>query len=185
VLARVLQPEETLLWSGQPDHRRLFAYSDRYLVPISLVLLVVCLPNLSINSVVPGFIGALVVFLYLMVVLVVLYVLAGRFYYKRTTRRCTYYGVTTTRVLSLNTLWGARVRSFDLGDGLVVRTEGGPNCGTVLFSSSRDLSAWGESTGLPSLSVLRTHGVPALYDIARPDEVCELIRSRGAGPKSV
>jgi hypothetical protein len=164
-LAQFLEPGESLVWSGKPNPKRVFTRQDRYLLPMSVVLLFLCLPNLSVTTVAPGFVGVLVLFLYLIAILVVLYMVAGRFYYKRVTRECTYYLLTDRRVISVNTLWGVRVRATALTDLALVHISQDARNGTIAFTRSGDLSAWGESTGLPSISILRARSVPAFYDI--------------------
>lgn len=184
-IAGALEPGEELLWAGGPDPSRLVSRTDWVLIPLSLVLLLFFIPNLSVTSLAPGFTGVLLLLLYLIGILSALYLAAGRMYYKRLTRQCTAYGITNERVLSINTLWGQRMRSTPIRELATVTLLGAGGTRTVTFTKSRDQSAWGESTGLPSPSIWRQGTVPALYDIAGAAEAYAIVIEQRARQKLI
>lgn len=182
-IAAELAPDEELLWAGGPDPSRIVSQTDWVLIPLSLLLLLFFIPNLSVTSLAPGFTGVLLVLLYVVGILVTLYLAGGRLYYKRLTRECTAYGITNERVLSVNTLWGKRTRCTPIHELATVALLGAGGTRTVTFTKSRDQSAWAESTGLPSPSIWRQRTVPALYDIAGAAEVYGLVIEQRAREK--
>jgi hypothetical protein len=183
VFSAILEPGETVLWTGRPDARALFSWSDPYLIPLSVIIAIICAPNLGVSTIALGSVGVLIVLIYLLIVLFALYLLVGRFLYKRATRQCTYYAISSQRVLSVNTLWGVRSRWTPLSDIQSPRLQGNRRRGSILLADGQDVAAWGESTGLPSPSVWRTKRVPGLYDVPNAEAAMELIAGgRGHEP---
>ena len=95
---RWLQPNEQILWEGEPDPKVIFAKQDRILVPFSLVWAGFALfweTGVSMAGFFPGSIFGLVF------VAVGMYMVVGRFFYKRWDRRRIQYVVTNRRALVL------------------------------------------------------------------------------------
>jgi hypothetical protein len=184
IFAPELEPGEMILWRGRPDPRRLFSRSDRYLVPLTIVLAAICFPNLSINSIGLGAAALPILVLYLIAILAAIYLLVGRFVYKRETRACTHYAVSDRRILTANTLWGRRFRSQALAGVAAPRLESRGPTGSIYFTGGRDVSAWGESTGVPSLSMWRSSRVPAFHDAANATEAFAIILARRQSTES-
>jgi hypothetical protein len=180
IFSPVLQPDETIVWRGRPDPRRIFSRSDLYLIPLTILLAILCVPNLSTTSLGLGIFAPLILVLYLIAILIALYLLVGRFVYKRETRACTYYAVSDRGVLTANTLWGVRIRSQPFADLATPRLDMRGRTGTISFVRGRDSSSWGEGTGLPSLGVWRSSRVSAFHDVADATEAFEIIRAHQA-----
>jgi len=113
LLPIVLEPGESVIWSGGPDPKVIFAPQDVLAVPFSIFFL-------SIATVV--FLGALIAgapagFVAAVGVLVglAIYLAVGRFFYKRYDRRRTAYVITDRRALAIRQN-GADVRSVSIGD---------------------------------------------------------------------
>jgi hypothetical protein len=97
VLHRYLRPGERLLWSGGPDPAVLFSPKDIFLIPFSLMW-----GGFAIvweGTVVASGDGALFMLWGIPFVLIGLYMIAGRFFYKRRRKQKTVYGLTEERAL--------------------------------------------------------------------------------------
>ncbi len=93
-----LQFDEQVLWEGAPDPTVIFAKQDRVLVPFSIVWAGFALfweAGVSTAGFIPGSIFGLVF------VIVGVYLVIGRFFYKRWDRRRTRYVVTNRRAVVL------------------------------------------------------------------------------------
>ena len=107
-LDSVLLPNEHVIWTGAPDARRLFTRADVFLVPFSL---------LWGGFAIFWFFGALeqgglgFALFGLPFVTVGLYLIAGRFLYKRRKARRTRYVLTDRRVIEASTGPRTRIRA--------------------------------------------------------------------------
>lgn len=103
-----LRRDERVLWTGQPDHRRIFSMSDLFMVPFSLFWCGFALfweslaLGIGTGKAAPSFFAVFG----LPFVLIGLYMLVGRFFFKNWSRRRTYYAVTNQRVLIVREFWG-------------------------------------------------------------------------------
>jgi membrane protein implicated in regulation of membrane protease activity len=182
-----LRPGERLLWVGHPDTRVLFAPADVYLVPFSViwcvVLAVIVGQFLSHSTRQEGEL-AYQVFIWL-AVLVGLYLLVGRFIYKRIRNASTRYAVTTQRALALI---GSRA---SLEVPIV-----GRSTATRLTRSGRHITVtWAPEAATATSGALRQQGTApntgtdwmnrgrpapfAFYDVENPDELREALETAG------
>lgn len=180
-----LSPGERVLWHGQPDPSVLFAKADRFFVPFSLLWggfaffwegsVIASLLRGEDRS---GNGGSLWLFVLFGAAFVVmgLYIVAGRFIYKRVKKKRTFYVVTDRRVLTLTTLWGRHLSAafIDRLPSLQKSTDSG-GVGTVHFGEARGWETYYENTGMDFMSGGREGPVIAFYDIHDPDTVYRLV----------
>ncbi len=124
LLPSVLEPGESIIWSGGPDPKIVFAPQDAFTVPFS-VLFLGCASFMMVGSI---FGGAPAVFVGLCGLLFAwaAYNAFGRFVYKRWDRRRTAYLITDRRALVVRRM-GSDVRSVSIAmrpDLVEVRTNG-------------------------------------------------------------
>jgi hypothetical protein len=172
-----LQPGERILWTGQPDARRLFGSKDLYLVPFSLLWGGGTLFWEGgviwswLNA--PG--GAPIFFLFWGIPFVVVgqYLIWGRFIVKRRDRRRTFYAVTNQRVLVLK---GRSLQSVFLNQlPSVNQSARADGSGSLEFgpgSGPFGYAIWSD-TGMDFFT--RGLAPPAFYDIADVNQVHRLI----------
>jgi cytochrome c oxidase subunit IV len=122
-LTALLDPGETLLWSGQPKQGLLLQASDALAIPFSLAwggfaifweATVLGLTGLPVHPHQPTHpVPLFMVFWGIPFVLVGLYLMVGRFFYDAALRRKTWYGVTASRLIIAKSLFTQTVASFD------------------------------------------------------------------------
>jgi hypothetical protein len=176
-----LLEDERIVWSGRPDTGMHFTLLDLFIVPFSVLWggfaifweLSVLIPdaekgNIDIESVLFG----------IPFVLIGVYLIFGRFIYKRWRKRRTYYAITDRRILSQYTTLGKHFLELDIktvtdidmhvwkdGKGYLVFNEGKSS----FFSGDQ----FYRNTGMDIFSY---HKHPlALYDIPNANEVYKLI----------
>lgn len=138
---------EDILWSGQPDPNVTFTTMDIFLIPFSLFwggfaifweILVLIFPR-GVDYGDFNFVAHLIFPLFgIPFVIIGLYLMFGRFIYKKWKKRRTYYAVTNKRLISLSKAWGqhfqeANIKSIS-GLGKKVRSDG---IGTLTFGGSQ------------------------------------------------
>jgi hypothetical protein len=178
-----LRPGERLLWAGHPDTRVLFAPADVYLVPFSViwcvVLGVILTQFLSHGSRQEGEL-AYQVFLWLFVI-AGLYMLVGRFIYKRVRNASTRYAITTKRAL---VLIGARtcLEVPITGRSTAMRVSRNGRHITVTWAAEAATATSGplrqQGTAPNTGTDWMSRGRPApfaFYDVEEPDELREAI----------
>ena len=111
-----LLPGERVVWSGQPDYRRIFSRQDLFLVPFSLmwggfaIFWELAALGLGGRMAADENPAPLVFKLWgIPFVVVGLYLIFGRFIVKRIVRRRTIYAVTDQRVIVLRRVAGTRI----------------------------------------------------------------------------
>jgi hypothetical protein len=182
-----LRPGERLLWSGRPDPGVWFTPADAFLIPFSIlwggfaIFWEAGVSGGPVFGVVWG----------IPFVAVGVYMIVGRFFYKRHRKKRTCYGITDRRaivavspgLLSDSPLWNQPVTVRRSGDGrhATVIIGGGPaqrRTGS-LFSASASFYA---NTGMELLA--RHMALPvAFYDVADPDAMLTAIdQARGPAP---
>jgi hypothetical protein len=147
VVAGHLLPGERIHWVGKPDPGKLFGPADKFLVPFSLVWAGFAFLWMGgvVTAIVRGEEGLWFFALFgVPFVLVGLYMVFGRFVYKRWRRKRTTYAVTDTRVLSIVAGRGTQIVSQAFLSSLpaVSSTISSDGSGTIVFGT--------ESTGLAS-----------------------------------
>ncbi|MEJ2740831.1 MAG: hypothetical protein P8105_13580 [Dehalococcoidia bacterium] len=109
--------DERILWSGQPDPGKHFTLMDFFLVPFSLLW-----GGIAIYSQLSEFIfdtgqediDIAFTLLGSLFILVGLYLIFGRFIYKRWRKLRTYYAITNHRILALYTAFGKHFLELDI-----------------------------------------------------------------------
>ncbi|MBN2076978.1 MAG: hypothetical protein JW762_15650 [Dehalococcoidales bacterium] len=173
--------DEKILWSGRPDPGMHFTLIDLFLVPFSVLwggfaiyfelsglLSEADQGNIDIESVLFG----------IPFVLVGIYLMFGRFIYKRWRKQRTYYAITNRRILALYTAFGKHFLELDIntvtdvnmhvwadGKGYLIFNEG--------KSSFYGRDQFPRNTGMDIFSYYK---YPlALYDMPNANEVYRLI----------
>ena len=163
---RDLDRGERIVWTGQPDARRMLTPADWFLIPFSLLWGGFAL---YWEATVLGWTGsppappAFAVFGAPFVVLG-LYFMIGRFFYQGWVKRNTYYALTNRRALIVRHLRGRSVDAIILDSLPSISTSVRPDgSGTIVFGPTTPFDALYGNTGL---SFFRK-GVytPAFYDI--------------------
>ena len=168
-----LRPGEQVLWAGGPDPAVVFASSDVFLVPFSLLWggFAIFWEAGVLSTGGPVFFALWGV----PFVLVGLYMIAGRFVVKRRRKRRTIYGVTDQRVLTLTD--GRSLTDSPLrGQPLTVTRSRDRTHATVLVGSHG--SPWSsaamyENTGLDVLG--RSSSGFGFNDVADPDDMLRAV----------
>jgi hypothetical protein len=176
---RDLDPNEKIVWTGQPDARRVFSLADLFLVPFSLVWGGFAL---YWEASVLGWTGgppappAFAAFGVPFVVLG-LYFIVGRFIYQYWVKRNTYYALTNRRALIVRQLRGRHVDSIPLASipslSTSTRSDGS---GTVIFGPSTFFDALYGNTGLSFFR--RGVYTPAFFDIPDVQSVAAQVEQR-------
>jgi hypothetical protein len=171
---RYLLAGERILWSGQPRQGLALRAADLGLIPFSLMWggFAIFWNATVWTTGAPWFFT-----LWGIPFLVIgLYIIAGRFVHDAMARRRQYYAVTDRRVLFLQTLFGPRFQSIEIGHLPMLELEesrGGR--GTISFDSAYDMSLFGRrrSWGLwvPALA-----GASQFFSIDQPRNVYEMIQ---------
>jgi len=141
----LLDPDEVLLWSGQPRQGIFLQASDIFLIPFSLVwggfaifweitaLGIFSVANHHPNSSPIGYVFPLFGIPF---VLVGLYFIFGRFFFDAAQRRGTWYGITNRRLIISKSSFNSSVNSLDFltltNLNLVERKD---NSGDVVFGT--------------------------------------------------
>ncbi len=169
----LLRHGEQLRWVGQPDPRVRFTPADAFLVPFSLMW-----GGFAVFWEVQVILRGAPAFFTLWgipFVLVGLYLIVGRFVYKKRRKLKTVYGLTDSRAMVSSSersfddmpLQGAATRINRSRDGRHL---------SVIFGTSRQSPY--QNTGLDLLSFGQAQGV-AFFDVADPDSLMrELDRAR-------
>jgi len=179
-----LLPGERILWVGRPDERILFAPGDAYLIPFSIFWagFAVFWEAGALRS---GA-GPLFAVWGIPFVAIGLYLVVGRFFYKRYRKRRTLYAVTTRRALILTSVRGERLDAVFLNQCPAVTKRVHSNgvgsisfgSGSVGAGSSRWLSSY-ENSGAEFFN--RNTAAFGFYDIHDAEEVYRIVTSQQAG----
>ncbi len=177
VLQRELFPGERIEWLGQPDPRRWFATADVFLVPFSLLWggFAIFWEVSVITDSEEG--GPFFVLWGIPFVLMGLYFMVGRFFYKAWRKRRTIYAVSDRRVFVVRTAPRPSV-SADFIDRVptinhTIRTDGS---GTVRFGNPSWFGSAYANTGMEFFNGF--HGgadAMSFYDLPDAREVVSLL----------
>jgi hypothetical protein len=182
-LQSYIQPGERILWTGQPDPRRLFGPKDLFLVPFSLMWggFAIFWEGLVLFGMASGSDGPPIFFVLwgIPFVLIGQYFIWGRFLFKRWDRKRTIYAVTNQRVLVLR---GRSLESLFLNQlPNINQSSRADGSGTLEFGASASPfgpGAWAD-TGLEFFN--RGRGGPAFRDIPDVMRVYRLISDARTG----
>ena len=173
---------ERVYWSGQPDPAVVFSSSDIYMIPFSLmwggfaifwessVLGIVKLGNRAVHGAPDFFVLWGIPF-----VLIGLYMIFGRFFYKVWKKKRTYYAVTDKRVLSVVQTTNRQVQAQFLNQIPVINKSVGSNgVGNLVFGNT----GYGINYGNSGMDFMgRRYGPTAMafYDIHDAEAVYQII----------
>src|SRR5258708_30915992 len=129
---RKLSPGEKLLWSGQPRFGIRLRGSDAFVIPFSILWcsFAIFWETMAVRK------GAPVFFMLwgIPFILVGLYIVFGRFIADAMTRKKTFYGVTSERIIIITGLFSQEIKSLNLRTLTDVSlTERGDGSGTITF----------------------------------------------------
>jgi hypothetical protein len=186
-LQSCLRPGEQLLWRGQPDPKVWFTAADLYLIPLSILWCSLAIgwevgASRESGGPVPNIFG-------IPFVAAGLYLVFGRFFYKRYQKKRTVYAITTQRALVVtderavvDSRWGWQPIS-------VRRSRDGRHASVILDSGGvRASGRWKTSTpGNTGTDIgpWRANPPVAFYDVADPElMLAALDQARGSTPRS-
>lgn len=184
VFRKELLSDESIEWTGQPDPSIVFSKMDAFLVPFSLMWGGFAIFwELSVTGILfqsKGHGGPPPVLFALFgvpFVLMGLYFIFGRFFYKAWKKKRTYYAVTNRRVVTVTVgPRGRNVQATLIRDiPTINKSVGGSGVGTLIFGNSGGISGYYANTGMDWMG--SAYGIAALafYDIADANTVCELV----------
>jgi hypothetical protein len=123
VFEEIRQPDETLLWEGDPQQGLILRRSDILLTPIAfcLSILAIAWEGSALVSLITGLrMGDLPVWMPFSLIIIFLlglpffllaaFLLVGRFYYDRKRRRCTHYLLSNQRIIIFSGMFKKRAQ---------------------------------------------------------------------------
>jgi hypothetical protein len=177
-----LQPDELVLWAGQPDASVHLTRADILLIPLSLWIGLstirsgVIILERAIESTYSAGEAILSAMLSVPFLLVGIYLLIGRFFYKRWRKTRTYYALTNKRVLVLTILACRRLLEQSLEDIPALHmTAGLLGTGTITFGRSPFASSWCTNTGMNCIAGFDKTELIAFHDVKNVDQVYWMI----------
>ena len=177
VMRRHLDPDERLIWSGQPRQGLVLRAFDVFMIPFSLIWGggVVFWEYSAITGGAPLFFALWGI----PFVLVGLYMIIGRFFVDARLRANTFYGLTDRRAVIVSGLVSSTVKSFPLGSlsEISVR-EKADGSGTLLLGRPAPFSEWYQGLHWPGTSQFQTPGFEMIPEAKRVhDQLREAKRS--------
>lgn len=158
----MLAPGENILWHGQPDPAVHTGPAEYYLVPFSIIVLIVGI-LWTFTFTAAGWIfvigGAYAVF--------------GRFFWKAHRKRLTYYAVTDRRIVRLSGRKG-KAQPFDEIPGVKFRVRPSGN-GTIRFSDKPGFTVVYQNSGMDWVSLFGNPDEIAFWDIPDAQYVHDLV----------
>lgn len=106
-----LNPDEKLIWIGQPQQGIMLRIGDVLIIPCSIVWVYFEFSSQSSVFTI-GNIHPIIVLLKILVVLLCLYATVGRFFYDMLQRQKTYYALTNARAIIITELLIPRIKSI-------------------------------------------------------------------------
>ncbi len=172
---------EEIVWTGRPDASVNFDRRDLALIPFSIVwagfaiFATAGFINGYIETVGTGGQAGSFLVLGAMFSLLGLYLLVGRFFYKRWDKRRTYYALTDALVLILKTATTRPLSAVPWDKVPAIgKAQGFVGTGTVTFAETGWWKTDTGNTGLEFFTLRPRRKVTAFYDIAEVDRVYDL-----------
>lgn len=141
---------ERLMWAGRPKRGLLLRREDVFVIPVSILWcgMAISFAVAAHSSGAPWFFDVVALFF----VAVGLHFVLGRFIHDALFRRCTYYGISSERVIIVTTLFGRRVRSLNLRTLTDLSlSEGSGGRGTITFGQASSWGWWHAGAGFPGM----------------------------------
>jgi len=171
---------EKVLWTSQPDPSVLFTKSDLFLIPFSLFwggfafiwegsVLVAGANAANPIPIVFALFG-------IPFVLIGLYIIFGRFFYKVSKKKKTYYAITDKRILVLTTFMGKHLEAAYINTLPAINKSIGSNgTGTVTFGNNNMYASMYGNTGLDFFTSFYGSTAPTFYDVKNAEQVYEQV----------
>lgn len=171
---------ETISWAGQPDPSVIFSKSDAIMIPFSLLwggfaifwelsALAPCKPGSGSGG--TDFIFPLFGVPF---VLIGIYMIIGRFFYKAWKKKRTYYAVTDQRILILTKTGSTNLQALFFKDIPAIQKSVCKNgIGSIIFSNQDSVAATISNQWVTSNN--QNISVPSFEDIHDADSVYDLI----------
>ena len=170
-----LEPDEQIIWTGQPDTKKLFTRADIFLVPFTLlwtgmpVFMVTTTRNIpfSIFMILPLFF-----------IVIGMYITFGRFIVKTYRKKRTIYALTDRRVIEITDTSRRRVKTavYSRIPNLSY-SQGRSGGGSITFGNENAAVRMYANTGMDFM-MLQREGMPAFYDLEDVAEPLGIIRER-------
>jgi hypothetical protein len=135
-----LNPDERIIWSGQPQQGVIFRPSDAFMIPFSLLWggFAIFWESLVVSGGAPFFF----MLWGIPFVLVGLYMIIGRFFLDSKQRSKTFYALTNERVIIISGVINQNVKTLDIKKLLEINiSTNSSGKGTITFGPSRPM-AW-------------------------------------------
>jgi len=162
-ISRVLDSEETLIWSGMPRHGLLLRPSDALMIPFSLMWggFAIFWEATVLRSRAPGFFALWGI----PFVLVGLYLIVGRFFVDAKIRANTFYGLTNRRAIIVSGIFSKTTNSLPLRTLTNISLqERSDRSGTIMLDRPQPYSSWGPGLRWPGLSQYSTPAFESIPD---------------------
>jgi len=165
-ISAVLDPRESLLWSGAPRQGLLLRSSDALMIPFSLLWggFAIFWEFSVLQTPAPAFFALWGI----PFVLIGLYMIIGRFFVDARIRAKTFYGLTDRRAVIVSGLFSRTTNSLPLRTlsdiSLQERSDGS---GTVLLGRPQPYSAWTSGFRWPGMSQYTTPAFEMIPDAKR------------------
>jgi len=183
-LADLLQADllngERVLWTGHPQVNAHFTRADGILIPFSVLWQGFILYALA-QEISKGTFGTSIieVIIFILLNVIGLYLVVGRFAYKVMRKRRTLFAVTNRRALTVTDFFGRQVDAVFLSNVPISRIPGGwGSRGGVKFGESKWSEETYANTGLDILFGIQSSGAPLFFDLEDPDAVCKLAKDQ-------
>jgi hypothetical protein len=176
-----LLPDEKIAWSAQPDRASLFSKSDFYLIPFSILWGGFAIFwEISVLQIVPGsedagIVGLVFPLFGIPFVVIGLYFMVGRFWYKSKKKEHTYYALTNKRILILTDFLGRKFQAIYLNTvPTIQKTIRSNGMGNLIFGNQSFQSSMYANSGMDLFSGFSGFSggtAPAFYDIKDAETV--------------
>ncbi len=174
-----LLKNEKVLWTGNPNHKKIFAKGDIFLIPFSIIWLSIAFIWEFIalyGTKEGGMIDILFPIIGIVFILFGLYFSFGRFIYKRYRKKNTHYIITNNRIFIIKNGRKIKVSSELInGIGQVSKQNSGNGRGTIIFDKIPSYQAFFFDTGMEFISSYRTKDTMIFYDVENVNRVYQII----------
>jgi hypothetical protein len=177
-LERELSSGERLIWSGQPRRGIRLRASDAFLIPFSSLWcgFAIFWEVMALTATAKGGGPVALVFPLFGVpfVLMGLYLVFGRFIVDARMRECTFYGITSERIIIVSGLFSRRTKSLNLRTlSDISLTERPDGSGTITFGPTHPFGQWLQAGPWPGAG---QYSLPSFDMVDRAKEVYNVIR---------
>jgi hypothetical protein len=196
MIAPKLAPGEKLLWSGRPEPKVIFHFSDIIVIPFSLVF---CgFAFFWEHAALRMYLGSHRPETFLFVLSGTIFILAGsfflfgRFFFVFYAKKRTWYSLTDTRAIIITKIFKMNVKSIELKTaGRITKRVSGNGIGTISFGADKYRSGMQVSSYFDPLlgynrvsynNTMYTIMAPAFIDIENAENVYQKISGLGIKP---